>query len=1019
MSRMILRNTVLIVLFVCCVTLQVTPVRAVQFQQSVISLPAESPSIMNISGKTSLQPSTWQPEPDKNWNVYHYANTGSIARAYGSPITIVSDLSNEKVLSDNSLEFVDRWSDKLGMAGCDLKVVSVQKALKWTIVTVEPIIGDIPVYDAWVILSINQFGAIASLKAQGFGSNRSGSFKLDEQTAIQLACESISTECKSTQAERVLLPRSDSNEEVTLRYAYQVSLNSVNPALQPVIYVDAETGAILAAENRVYFDELAGMIDGSYYPLYGAADPDTNIFVNEWVHLVDVDEDFTDEEGGFHFEIIQQDSSFMLNTELRGLWAEVHKWDEDIADIAEITSQEIEIHQPEEVVEVNWMDDNSRDDERNLYYHVNVIHDFWKDVEAEFDGMDYPILAVCGLGGEGLEGYEDNAFSSAQGIFFGRGRNYDNFALYADVIYHEYTHSVTSEVYGNHALPYEGESGAMNEAWSDYFPCSITDEPLMGEGGLMGANRYMRNLDNNLTYPDDIQDEVHADSRMISAAMWHSREVLGKDYCDSLFHFARYHYARDFSSYFQDILLTDDDDGDLTNGSPNYQILYEEFTRHGIGPGDPVHFVLREVVIEDEAEGNGNGLWEQGETIIIDAEVFRSADLIPTYNQRVRIMIETDYEGIEFVQNEVDLGQINVGEWASTPEPLLFRINEDAETGFASIFLTVYADRREQELYDTLRIPIGAPPLLIYRDGSQGKDYSSYYCEALDMMDIVYTQYNTAMEDQPLADQLALFDAIIWFTGDDREGILTESDREALASYLDGGGNLILSGQSLGDVDGTEEFFADYLGCRNVTDSLHQREVRGADDDPVGRGMRLLLSGQSAGNQERPGAVEAIEPAVEAFYYPREDGLPGAGVRYDNPESGARSVYLAFGLEGIHQLERTPFRAETITAMLEWFGTIETSVKGQILLPQDFSVGTPYPNPFNETVYLPFRLARTAQINATVFDLSGRIVISESGLFGAGENIIPLNAHNWSTGAYYISFSAGDAKELQRIVLVK
>jgi hypothetical protein len=506
--------------------------------------------------------------------------------------------------------------------------------------------------------------------------------------------------------------------------------------------------------------------------------------------------------------------------------------------------------------------------------------------------------------------------------------------------------------------------------------------------------------------------------------MWHSREVLGSSYSDTLFHFARYHYARDFRSYFQDVLLTDDDDGDLTNGSPNYQVLYEEFTRHGIGLSDPVHFVLRNLLIEDDdqddAEGNGNGLWEPGETIRIEAGVFRSANLIPPSEFDVHISIETDYPGIELVRGTVNIGQINVGEWTSAPEPLLFRIDEAAETGFAEIYLRVFANRNEASLYDTLHIPIGNPPLLLYRDGSEGKDYSSFYNEALDGIDVVYVTYNAAMADQPLSDQLALFEAVIWFSGDDREGILTESDHIALANYLDEGGNLILSGQSLGEVEGTEEFFADYLGCHNVIDSLFQREVRGAVDDPVGRGSRLLLSGQGAGNQDRPGTVEAIEPAVEAFYWPRVDGLPGAGVRFENPESGARSVYLAFGLEGIHQLERSPYRTEAISAMLQWFGTIGTSVKGQILLPQEFSVGTPYPNPFNSKTNITFSIASATNVSLKLFDINGReVAVLIEDKRQAGIYTTAISAARLPTGLYFVRLQASGQVSTQKVMLIR
>lgn len=986
------------------------------------ALPAESPATLDLTGKVRLTPEIWTVSPGIRWQAYRYSNTGTVARASGKPIQIIHNLLNRDVIERCVNDFVSQHEADFGLKGCEMKVVSIETSLNWTIVTLQPQIYAIPVYDGYVVLSINQNGALASLKARGFGADVNGDFMLGEKDAARIAQKAIQVKSMKTDILRVYLPQRDLKGSIILRSAYQVTVATVDPGLQPVLFVDALNGDILAAENRVYFEQLEGQIEGQYFPNYGTEDLEQDRFPYEWLEVADVDSSFSDDEGIFSFEVNPDDSPFDLTTALRGLWVEVHPWDVDNADIGEIASLEMEIEELEDV-EILWNEDNAGDDERNLFYHVNFVHDYWTNLEHEFDGLDLPMLAVCGLGGPGMEQYEDNAFSSGQGIYFGRGRQCDNFALYADVIYHEYTHSVTGVVYRGYNLPYEGESGALNEAWSDYFPCSISDEPLIGEGGLVGQGRHMRNLDNNLRYPNDIVDEVHMDARIIAGAMWHTREVLGASYCDSLFHFARYHHARDFYSYFHDILLTDDDDGDMTNGSPNYRVLYEEFSRHGIGVGIADHFVFKNIELaddnEDDAEGNSNGLYEADETIRLQVEIFRSGNVIPPSEADVFITLETDYPGIELVRGEVNFGQVQVGEMIEAPEPLLFRINQDAETGFADLFLTISAAFNEEPVRDTLHIVVGIPPLLLYRDGVNYPDYSEYYRIALEGLDIVYTEFSPVMQEQALSDQLGLFDAVIWFTGNAIEGILNDDDRSALADYLDNSGNLILSGQAAGEIEGTDEFFAEYLGARNVIDSLHQREVRGVENDPVGRGMRLLLSGSGAGNQTRPGAVEAVEPAVEAFYWPREEGEPAAGVRFENPESAAKSVYLSFGLEGIHNITRTPFRSEAIGAMLEWFGVIENSIAGSAELPGTFLLDAPYPNPFNDAVYVPFRLSRPGAVSIGVFDVSGREVWAGSGSFMTGWNVLPVNAHDWGTGLYFVKVRSNSGSDIVRIVLMK
>jgi len=65
--------------------------------------------------------------------------------------------------------------------------------------------------------------------------------------------------------------------------------------------------------------------------------------------------------------------------------------------------------------------------------------------------------------------------------YFGNNSTLGNLALMSDVLYHEYTHGVVDHVYTTD-LPYSGQTGAMNEAWADYFACTINGNPVMTEG---------------------------------------------------------------------------------------------------------------------------------------------------------------------------------------------------------------------------------------------------------------------------------------------------------------------------------------------------------------------------------------------------------------------------------------------------------------------------------------------------------------------------------------------------------
>lgn len=1009
------------ILFISMVLLlAVNPAQALIKDRAVDQMPADHPGVSfllgNVVGTPSVEPFDNRFSHETGWDNLLYEKTNTISRSYGQPLDLGYSGKNENAIADAARAFAKSWSNEFGFGNSTLSILSIKQALNWTIVYIQPEINGVPVYDSFLILSINKFGKLAALKAQGFGSETVGEFSLSSDQAKTIAEKAFVVKFKDCEVQAVYMPFEAANKAIHLRSAYKVDITTFDPRLQPALYLDAETGEIFAAENRVYFDQMQGRTQGMYYPLYGRDDQELGDFQHEWVDIEGVDTLITEDDGSFVIEVDPENAPFRVNNQLRGQWVETVRFPDEVSTGFSFETDDIEN------VEITWDDENSFPDERNLYRHVNFIHDYWKALENEFDGLDYPLWAGCNVGGEGWEDYEDNAFSSNGGIFFGRGNQCDNFAHYADVIWHEYGHSVTGEIYGWGGAMLVGEGGAMNEAWSDYFGCTITDEPLLGEGGLVG-NGHLRNIDNNRTYPDDIQDQVHNDGLIISAAMWHSREVLGRTYCDSLFHFARYHGAQDFRSYFQDVLLTDDIDGDISNGSPNYRTLYEQFQRHGIDLGEYPHFNFRRLTIADDgidgAEGNSNGVWEPGETIRIDFDFFRSGSNGPTEGVDVWSLLETNNEYIEIIQAEMNVGEVEIGTVAELPGSFLFQIAENASVGFADLFLTLFTGNEDYPGRDSLRITIGLPPVLLVKDGNSRNDRTSFYTTALDEIELKYTKFGIPMMQQPLADQLNLFETVIWFTGDDYEGILDEDDRAALTEYLANGNNLLLTGQSAGTVPGSEDFFNQVLFARNTVDSLSARSAIGVEGDPVGDGLSILLLGAGARNQVRPGAIEAINPAVECFQWERVDSPMAAGVRYENPDVGSHSVYLSFGVEGIGRLPNFSTINDVLSSILYWFGVLDSTPQMELLPPSAFQIYNPYPNPFNSRIKLPVHLSQSGQVNLIVFDITGRSVWNYSQLLNTGLSIMPIDANTWSAGKYILRVDNTKDSQVMPIILVK
>lgn len=90
---------------------------------------------------------------------------------------------------------------------------------------------------------------------------------------------------------------------------------------------------------------------------------------------------------------------------------------------------------------------------------------------------------------------------------------HNDFSKEDAIIYHEYAHAVTNAMA---ELEYYSESGAMDEAFSDYFACSFKWSECRRMDFIKKQAPFYRTLVSNAHYPEDIKNEVHDDSVIYS-----------------------------------------------------------------------------------------------------------------------------------------------------------------------------------------------------------------------------------------------------------------------------------------------------------------------------------------------------------------------------------------------------------------------------------------------------------------------------------------------------------------------
>ena len=134
------------------------------------------------------------------------------------------------------------------------------------------------------------------------------------------------------------------------------------------------------------------------------------------------------------------------------------------------------------------------------------------------------------------------------------------------------------------------QNGGQNEGYADI--CNFLAQTSLGFGWLVDPSVYVRRYDiNKKVYPQDLTGEVHADGEIIAGCFWDTYLNLGSmtqmlDLFKYTFDGAPQAPNGDEGVLYTDILLEvlygDDNDNDLTNGTPNDDDIVSAFALHGI-----------------------------------------------------------------------------------------------------------------------------------------------------------------------------------------------------------------------------------------------------------------------------------------------------------------------------------------------------------------------------------------------------------------------------------------------------
>jgi hypothetical protein len=234
------------------------------------------------------------------------------------------------------------------------------------------------------------------------------------------------------------------------------------------------------------------------------------------------------------------------------------------------------------------LDDAANTRQISAYYHTNRIWEFVKSYFPGFTVLDFPFTVRV----DRTDG-SCNAFYDGTSInFYATGGGCTATSLFSDVVYHEYGHGLNYDVY-----QYFGDfsgmtNGAMQEGYADIWGLSITGDPVLARGFTGGSTSFIRRYDiDPKVYPDDLIGQVHNDGEIIAGAWWDFGVFRGSLTEMTDLWLATFPAAMDGpngteGTIYRDVLLEaliqDDDDGDISNGTPRGDDIIQAFGLHGI-----------------------------------------------------------------------------------------------------------------------------------------------------------------------------------------------------------------------------------------------------------------------------------------------------------------------------------------------------------------------------------------------------------------------------------------------------
>ncbi len=552
---------------------------------------------LNLNGQSSLKvlpEKQLVKEKDSrlfNWKTMVNPYTNLPRYAYGKPVAVEGTTYKEKALV---------IAQKLGLSPSDLKYKGTftSRSGKTYVNFIQVVDDSVEVMFSRASFRFNSEGKLFAVVMDVYPYQPSNKVVPLSETALSLFSNAKGINV-GTGALKVLPVLKDNGYE--LRYVYEMHLERQSPPLNIYRLVDAETREVLYEQNRIkdattftttIYDNGPSVGTTVSKPLAKATITDgTNSYVTSQTGSVNatLSSTFTVSLEGPRVIVYDFSNNSVISFNANQLTTTANGYDVPMS-----------LH----ASGINTFVATTKIFDTTLYWWPGVAV-FPGPMPAYVDRTDGSCNAYYDY--SSINFYADDGMCYASGLF-------------VEIVYHEFGHGINHRAYiafGDNGM----DNSALHEGYADVWTLFIKGDPVLAEGFFKSnPSSYIRRYDlDPKRYPEDVDPNyAHATGEIIAGAWWDFRQLTDPYTAFQVFaeHYMGTPDAPDgqegqlYQDCLMEALIADDDDGDLTNGTPNQRELLCAFARHGIYPagGSAFPLVADNVHKTDEVIGSITGV---------------------------------------------------------------------------------------------------------------------------------------------------------------------------------------------------------------------------------------------------------------------------------------------------------------------------------------------------------------------------------------------------------------------------